>query len=145
MDPIRISKTPLPSLEDILDLYGDAGWLAYTRDPQKLDLAIQNSLQVLTAWDGARLVGLIRAVGDVYSILYIQDILVLKAYKRRGIGRKLMQEMLSLYPDIRQTVLLTDESEESRGFYEALGFSSCDQGKTVAFVLFREVPGQGSN
>lgn len=125
----------LPELA-VFNLYCDADWSAYTRDLPKLMAALGNSLAVLTAWDGETLVGLIRAVGDGETILYIQDILVLKSYKRRGIGSALLNRLLAAYPHVRQKVLLTDEDPETRGFYEANGFQACHQCKLVAFVHF---------
>lgn len=120
---------------DVQALYDDAGWSVYSKDMDKLMRAITNSLAVMTAWDGNRLVGLVRVVGDGETILYIQDILVLVAYKRKGIGRALLKEVFTKFP-VRQKVLLTDDTPETRGFYEALGFISCDKGETVAFVKF---------
>ena len=79
-----------PSREQLLELYADAGWAAYTREPDRLERAVRQSLAVYTAWDGERLVGLIRAVGDGETILYVQDILVLGRYQRQGIGRALV-------------------------------------------------------
>jgi ribosomal protein S18 acetylase RimI-like enzyme len=123
--------------EQLIALYSDANWTAYTKDPNKLIKAVSNSLCVISAWDSKRLVGLIRVVGDGQTILYIQDILVLKKYKKQKIGSTLVQKVMGKYPDIRQTVLLTDDSLETRGFYENLGFQSCDKGELVSFAKFR--------
>ncbi|MTI95239.1 MAG: GNAT family N-acetyltransferase [Firmicutes bacterium] len=120
----------------VQELYSDAGWLAYTKDIDGLMRALANSLAVISAWDGEELVGLIRVVGDGQSILYIQDILVRKSHKRCGIGSELLNQILEEFRHVRQKVLLTDESPETRGFYEANGFQSCDKGETVAFARF---------
>ena len=120
--------------KSLIDLYDDAGWTAYTRKPEELAMAIGQSLFVMTAWDQSTLVGLIRLVGDGISIAYIQDILVLKDYRRKQIGRTLMTMSLDNFESVRQKVLLTEDNEEARGFYESLGFESCDKGKLVAFV-----------
>lgn len=122
--------------KDIINLYEDAKWTEYLKDTDTLIKAIENSLEVVTAWDEDNLVGLIRIVGDGLTILYIQDILVLKAYKRQGIGSKLFDSAFNIYPNVRQKVLLTDDSEETRGFYESKGFISCDKGQVVAFARF---------
>ncbi|NMA85317.1 MAG: GNAT family N-acetyltransferase [Epulopiscium sp.] len=121
---------------DIKELYTDAGWNAYLKDNARLIEGIKSSLFVITAWDEDEMVGLIRVIGDGLTIIYIQDILVKKAYKRRGIGSELVSEILDRYKDVRQKVLLTDDSEETRGFYEANGFFSCDKGNVVAFAKF---------
>ena len=118
----------------LLPLYNDAGWTAYTKEPKILESAVRNSLYVLTAWHADKLVGLLRIIGDGLTIVYIQDILVLKSYKRMGIGTKLMEIALQKFNSVRQKVLLTEDNDEARGFYESLGFQSADKGKLVAFV-----------
>jgi len=118
----------------LLNLYNDAGWFVYTRNPEQLTQAIRQSLSVYTAWENEQLVGLIRVVGDGLTIIYVQDILVLKSHKRQGIGKKLMEKVLEEYKSVRQKVLLTDDTPETRGFYKSLGFRSCDDGQLVAFI-----------
>ena len=120
--------------QSILNLYNDAGWIAYTKDPKTLFKGIENSYYVLSAWDKNKLVGLMRVVSDGCTILYIQDILVLKEYKRQGIGTTLINETIKKFINIRQKVLLTEDNTETRGFYESLGFDSCDKGQLVSFI-----------
>lgn len=123
--------------EDLMKLYQNVGCSAYTEDLDLLKEAIQKSLDVVTAWEDGELVGLIRTIGDGLTILYIQDILVLKDYQNKGIGSRLLQEVLEKYASVRQKVLLTAEGEDVRAFYEKNGFSSCDQGALVAFAKFQ--------
>lgn len=118
---------------DIKSLYSSVKWTNYTNNLAKLENAINHSLSVITAWDGEKLVGLIRAVGDGETILYIQDILVHPDFQNQQIGTNLMNQMLHKYTDIRQKVLLTEEAPDVRHFYQKFGFSSCDQGQVVAF------------
>lgn len=106
---------------NILALYSDAGWTNYTKDMPKLMRCIANSLDLISAWDGDKLIGLIRTIGDKETFIYIQDILILKEYKRQGIGRKLMKLILEKYQDVRQIVLLTDSELEQKSFYESMG------------------------
>lgn len=107
--------------EEILNLYNDVGWCSYTSKPKMLEHAFEHSLKILGAYDGEKLVGIIRAVGDGYSILFIQDILVLTEYQHRGIGKKLLQTMLDLYPDVYQSELATDCNEKTISFYKSCG------------------------
>jgi ribosomal protein S18 acetylase RimI-like enzyme len=135
MNEIKISHSkyiPTPQLEA---LYNDAGWTSYTRNIASLQKAIENSKEVFTAWKEDVLIGLIRTLGDGETILYIQDILVLNDYKRKGIGKQLTSEVLKLNENCRQFVLLTEDRTETRSFYEALGFESCDKGIVVAFAI----------
>lgn len=120
--------------EQITALYDNVKWTAYTDDVPKLMQAIAHSLTVITAWDNNHLVGLIRVVGDGYTIIYIQDILVNEAYQNQGVGSALMQRVLDKYRDVRQKVLLTIDEPGVRAFYEKHGFKSCDKSSLVAFA-----------
>ena len=87
-------------------------------------------------WEENELIGLIRTVGDGETILYIQDILVKQNQKRKGIGTELLNQILDKYKHIRHKVLLTDNSEETKGFYESYGFKQSDSFNLVSFVKF---------
>ena len=116
-------------------------WIAskLTDDLNVLQNAINQFLEVISAWNGEELVGLIRIVGDGLTIIYIQDILVLNAYQNQGIATRLIQKVLHKYKSIRQKVLLTEEAPDVRHFYEKNGFESCDQGSLVAFAKLGEI------
>ncbi|MDN3954204.1 GNAT family N-acetyltransferase [Sporolactobacillus laevolacticus] len=122
------------SRKQLEKLYNDVQWYAYTNDLTLLQQAMLQSLDVISAWDGEELVGLIRVVGDGLTIIYIQDILVLSAYQNRGIATQLMQQILKKYKDVRQKVLLTEEAANVRHYYKKNGFQSCDKGSLVAFA-----------
>lgn len=127
--------------EPVEALYRSVGWTSYLRRPGLLREAWAASLKTLAAHDGETLVGVIRAVGDGVSILYIQDVIVHPAYQRRGIGTRLMQEMLACYPDVNQVVLLTDDTEGMRRFYEAAGFRAAEKTGCRAMLRLHEIYG----
>lgn len=107
---------------EILKLYESVGWTNYTTNPEMLKNAYNNSLKILGAYDNEKLVGVIRAVGDGYSIIYIQDILVLPQYQRKGIGTALLKKMLDEYKNVYQKILMTDNTEKNIRFYKSIGF-----------------------
>lgn len=82
----ELKENEIPCLNDLVALYNDVGWSNYTNMLQK---AYNNSLLILTAWCDDKLLGAIRIVGDGFSIIYVQDIVVLRAYQHMGIGSKL--------------------------------------------------------
>lgn len=131
---LNFSNTKNIDVAQLENLYNDVGWLAYTQDLYLLKQAVSNSLDVVSAWDKDKLIGLIRIVGDGLTIVYVQDILVLNAYQNKGIATQLMQRILHKYVKVRQKVLLTEEAPDVRHFYERHGFQSCDQGNLVAFA-----------
>ncbi|RND84979.1 GNAT family N-acetyltransferase [Lacticaseibacillus paracasei] len=122
-----------PTMPEVLALYKSVGWSMYTRDPARLERALTYSLMVLGACEGKQLVGLIRAVGDGETILFIQDLLVLPEYQRRGIGKQLIEALLARFPEVRQRVLLTDDDPKTRSFYKAAGFVESQQVGVIAF------------
>ena len=60
-------------LDVLLDLYNSVGWTNYTSAPDMLKKAYENSLLTLGAYDGSKLVGIIRTVGDGFSAVYRGD------------------------------------------------------------------------
>jgi len=68
---IRYTKNIMPERCDILNLYSDAGWHAYTSKPDVLMSGFEKSLAVYTAWMDNELAGLARLVGDGKTIVYI--------------------------------------------------------------------------
>ena len=121
--------------DDILNLYDSLGWIEYTKNMEKLIKALNNSLYILTAWDKNKLIGLIRVVGDGETIIYIQDILILRQYQRQGIGSKLLKTVFNKYKNVRQKVLLTDNTKKTRLFYETNGFKSANKLNLVSYVI----------
>ena len=119
---ITIKKQEIVKLEDVLHLYQAVGWTNYTNQPQMLEQALSHSLVIYLALDGDAVVGLIRLVGDGFSSVFVQDLIVLPSYQRQGIGGSLMKEALKDYKDAYQVQLVTEETEKNVGFYRSLGF-----------------------
>ena len=110
------------SEEEILSLYSAVGWVAYTENKDALRKGYENSLLTLAAYEGETLLGIIRAVGDGATIVFIQDILVYPAYQRQGIGTALLRALLDCFQNVRQIELATDNTPKTVAFYKALGF-----------------------
>lgn len=134
MTSIKYSNEKKIDFEKIFALYQDAGWTAYTAKPAVLEKAIQESLYILSAWNGQELVGFLRAVGDGQTIIYIQDIIVLKKYQRQGIGKALLEQALKKYENVRQIMLLTDEQANTISFYESVGMQQTNKLNLVSFI-----------
>lgn len=57
--------------DEILNLYSSVGWTAYTDVPEFLREGFRHSLLVLAAYEEDELLGILRAVGDGYTIVWI--------------------------------------------------------------------------
>ena len=113
--------------DEILRLYSEVGWTAYTENMAALEEGYKNSLLVLAAYEGDELLGIIRAVGDGCTIVFVQDILVFPGHQRRGVGTALLEAVLKRYPDVRQVELVTDNTPKTVAFYKSLGFSELSE------------------
>lgn len=132
---ITIKKQEIVKLEDVLHLYEAVGWTNYTHQPQMLEKSLAHSLAIYVARDGEEIVGLVRLVGDGFSSVFVQDLIVLPTYQRQGIGSTLMKQALADYKDAYQIQLATEESEKTLGFYRSLGFETLSSFQCTGMIL----------
>ena len=111
------------NIDEIRRLYSEVGWTAYTENMPALEQGYKNSMLVLAAYEDDELLGIIRTVGDGFTIVFIQDILVFPEKQRQGIGTALLKAVLDRYPNVRQIELATDNTPKTIAFYKSLGFS----------------------
>ncbi len=93
---IEVRVTPSASEEDVIQLYREAGWWdAKTADDNRIvKNIISDSALFAGAFDGEKLVGMGRALSDGVSDAYIQDVIVLERYRRKGLGRDIVQTLV---------------------------------------------------
>ena len=121
MNVLRFAEYNSYNEAEIMALYSSVGWSNYTNNPVMLRQAYKNSLYVLAAYADDKLVGLLRAVGDGSSIVFLQDLIVLPEYQRHGIGSQLMRKVMEKYADVYQLQLLTEASKKILLFMNSLG------------------------
>ena len=121
---ITIRKQEIVKLEDVLHLYQAVGWTNYTNQPQMLEQALSHSLVIYLALDGDAVVGLVRLVGDGFSSVFVQDLIVLSSYQLQGIGSALMKQALEDFKEAYQVQLVTEQTEKTLEFYRSLGFET---------------------
>jgi ribosomal protein S18 acetylase RimI-like enzyme len=91
---------------------------------------LHNSTYVVSAWDGATLVGAARVVSDQIALSLVQHIGVHPDYRRRGIGSELLRRCLARFGHTMIVVLADDPADA--GFYAHLGFRPTDRGMVRA-------------
>lgn len=114
----RKSVIDLTQLQALLKL--GAFW-ATERKIEDLNIAIENSEPVISVWDSQKLVGFARATSDGIYRATIWDVVIDPEYRGAGLGRKLVQTVLS-HPRMNRVerVYLTTTHQQS--FYERIGF-----------------------
>ena len=119
---------------EIQRLYTEVGWTAYTENMSVLEQGYKNSLLVLAAYENGELLGIIRCVGDGFTIVFVQDILVFPKKQHQGIGTALLKAVLKKYPNVRQIELATDNTPKNVNFYKSLGFSDFSEVGCCGFM-----------
>ena len=61
---------------------------------EQVALALEHSIYRIGVYDGGRIVGMARMIGDFGLCYYIKDVVVLPEYQGQGAGRMLMEALL---------------------------------------------------
>jgi len=85
-----ISDPREDQLHDIMELYRAEGWFSEGDTPALYRGMIRGSHCFAVALDGAKIIGMARAISDRANDAYVQDVTVLSTYRRRGIARMLV-------------------------------------------------------
>lgn len=120
--------------ENVKQIYEKEEWNAYLGNDLKLKRAFDNSLYKLGAFDGNRLIGFIRCVGDGENIVLIQDLIVDNEYRKQGIGSELFRRIYKKYEDVRMFVLITDIADEAANhFYQSFNMKKLEKGGMISY------------
>lgn len=111
-------------VEEAIDLYRRST-LGERRPIDRPDIfkgMLDNASLMITAWDGARLVGIARTLTDFSYVAYLADLAVDATYQRRGIGKRLIDETRQrLRPECMIVLLAAPKAND---YYPTLGFES---------------------
>ncbi len=114
----RKSRLDLNQLQALFKL--GAFW-AQDRSVEDLNIAIANSEPVVSVWDGARLIGFARATSDGIYRATIWDVVIHPDYRGAGLGRKLVETVLS-HPHMSRVERVYLMTTHQQSFYERIGF-----------------------
>ena len=122
----------IPDVEQITSLYESSGINRPIADKTRIRNMYAQSNLVVTAWDGASLVGIARSLTDSCYACYLSDLAVEKAYQGKGVGKKLVEITLEAIGD--QTSLILLSAPSATEYYPKLGFERVENG----FILHRK-------
>jgi GNAT superfamily N-acetyltransferase len=131
LSTIQYSDTRDLPLDAVLALYRANAWSSAEK-PDLLLQALRGSHSLITAWDGAKLVGLGNAISDGSLVVYYPHLLVLPDYCGRGIGSRIMQMLIARYKNFHQHVIMADS--RALDFYRKCGFERA--GKTESMWIY---------
>jgi N-acetylglutamate synthase-like GNAT family acetyltransferase len=129
---VEKAKVDLDRLEELFQI--GAFW-ARNRRREDLVVAIDNSDPVVTVWDDRRLIGFARATSDCVYRATIWDVVVHPDYRGRGVGRKLVETVLT-HPRVNRVERVYLTTTHQQKFYEHIGFQA---NSSTTMVLHNQV------
>lgn len=120
---ITIKKNTI-SVQDYLAIRACVGWRILLEE--QASRALQNSLYMVGAYDGEKLVSMGRLVGDGAVICYVQDLIVVPEYQHKGVGSQVLDALIEyvegLHIEGSQMMLCLMCAKGREAFYEKHGF-----------------------
>ena len=93
-----IFKEDFRNVDTYLSLREQVGWIKL--DINQAQKALDNSLAVITVFDGDKAVGMGRIVGDQSVISYVQDLIIIPEYLGKSIGSQLLNRLIAIVDDM---------------------------------------------
>jgi aralkylamine N-acetyltransferase len=121
-DDVRVVLDRDLPVEGVVELYRAGGWWMDGDDPSLIPPLLARSLFVAAAWQGDRLVGMARALGDGVSDAYIQDVVVLPELRGGGVGGRLVTLLRDACSDAGILWVGLVAQPGTTAFYRRLGF-----------------------
>lgn len=122
---IRLIENDL-YVDTYLKIREKVGWKKLTRE--QAQKALDNSLFTVVAIEDEKILGMGRIVGDGAVICYIQDLVIVPEAQKRGVGRIIMERLISYVRSIQieGTEMMLDLmcAKGREEFYKKMGFTS---------------------
>ncbi len=124
MPKMELTFTHTISIEDYNVLRQSVDFISIR--PKRAKIALENSLYTLIALDGNKPIGMARVVGDGGYVYFICDVIVRPEYQSQGIGRQIIEQVLSWLEhqvEEGETIMVNLMSAMGKEeFYEKHGF-----------------------
>ncbi len=129
---IRFTEEKVFTREQVQQLFLSVNWMS-GQYPDKLYQALMHSSTVLTAWDGDKLIGLVRVLDDTAMLTVLHYVLVDPAYHGRGIAGKMIEMVKEKYKEFLYIEGMPEESKNAP-FYQKHGFHIMEDGVAMQIV-----------
>lgn len=122
--------------DEVQNLFLSVGWIS-GQYPSRLYKALMHSSTVITAWDGNRLVGLVRLIDDSELVAYMHYVLVDPAYHGQGIASEMIKMVKEKYRNYLYLEIMPEERKNA-SFYEKHGFQVMSDGVAMQLCNFSD-------
>ena len=124
---------PSQGVKKLQKLFNENTFWAKNRSKSSLMTMLSNSDVITSAWIKDKLIGFGRATTDRTFRAVLWDIVVEREYQINGIGNKIIQSILT-HKHIRNVERIYLMTTESKGFYESIGFTLCQNQSLMVYT-----------
>ncbi len=110
-------------LEDVVNLYKDAGWWEDSFTSDFIPEIMKNSYCFAGVFENDKMIGMGRVLSDGCSDAYIQDITILKEFRGRGLGLKITNFIIEHLKENDIDWIALIGAPGTQKFYEKMGFN----------------------
>ncbi|NHJ39299.1 GNAT family N-acetyltransferase [Candidatus Hodarchaeum mangrovi] len=112
----------IPTVEEYQYLRNAVGWSKV--NDAAVDISLKNSLYSVCLYYNNQIIGMGRIIGDTGIYYYIQDVMVLPHFQRKGLGKKIMNLIIKyLIENVDSTAFIGLMAAKGFWkFYENYGF-----------------------
>jgi GNAT superfamily N-acetyltransferase len=121
MSQIRYQSGGALELDAVIELYraSTLGERRPVEDRPRMETMVRQANLVITAWEGALLVGIARSLSDFAFCTYLSDLAVRRSHQRLGIGRELIRRTQTAGGRAQIIVLAAPKAVD---YYPRIGF-----------------------
>jgi predicted N-acetyltransferase YhbS len=119
--PIEYRTGNHVDLDSVIELYRDStlGERRPVDERNRMERMLREANLVITAWDGAQLIGIARSFTDFAYCTYVADLAVRLSRQRQGIGKELLRRTQAAAPGAYMTLLAAPKAVN---YYPRIGF-----------------------
>ena len=101
---MELVVNPKINKNELIELYKSVGW---TADVNNIDNLRK---------------GIVRALSDYATVVYVQDLLVASDYQGKRVGKSLMHHLLNYFGSVGQIIVTAKNDERTGKFFRYLNF-----------------------
>ena len=118
---MELVVNPKINKNELIELYKSVGWTADVNNIDNLRKGMKKSY-VIAAYEDKKLIGLVRALSDYATVVYVQDLLVASDYQGKRVGKSLMHHLLNYFGSGGQIIVTAKNDERTGKFFRYLNF-----------------------
>ena len=119
----------VPTAQQVITLYKESDLPRPVENEQRIQKMLDNASVIVTAWNNDQLIGVCRSITDWVWCCYVSDLSVSPAYKKSGIGKKLIEMTKEKVGE--QCMILLLSVPTAMSYYPRIGFAKDDRAFSI--------------